>query len=374
MKNFTSIRQALAPAEDGSAPWTARGLRVVFLLGGWKDGVEITDDLVKAGRAWEEKVTNFFLKATDIKRNDSTNGATELNEQSQKLQQALEETQTALRNALSDSFHTPTAMQAISSLITEANSIPTQELDAKTALDIAQWLTKIVTIFGLNGNADPHSTATIGWEGTQIPMEAQAFIYPLSQLRDEVRRQARSATLAYDQIQKLVADATTPSGDALSEKYSTLLTNFRDDVQKAVTSSAPAKEFLQLCDNLRDTHLWDLDIYLEDRDGPMGALVRPLDSSLKQARAEKELRDKEKRDAKAKRDKEAAEKKAAQAEAAKVDPKTMFKTDEWSEWNADGLPTKDKEGNEVSKARSKKIIKEWEKQKKAHDEWLKSQA
>lgn len=51
LKNFTTIREAL---ERGD--WTPRGLRIVFLLGGWKEGVEITDDLVKAGNAWEDKV------------------------------------------------------------------------------------------------------------------------------------------------------------------------------------------------------------------------------------------------------------------------------------------------------------------------------
>lgn len=51
LKNFTTIREAL---ERGD--WTPRALRIVFLLGGWKEGIEITDDLVKAGSAWEDKV------------------------------------------------------------------------------------------------------------------------------------------------------------------------------------------------------------------------------------------------------------------------------------------------------------------------------
>jgi cysteinyl-tRNA synthetase len=51
LKNFTTIREALSRGD-----WTPRGLRIVFLLGSWKDGIEITDDVVKAGAAWEEKV------------------------------------------------------------------------------------------------------------------------------------------------------------------------------------------------------------------------------------------------------------------------------------------------------------------------------
>ena len=51
LKNFTTVREAL-----GRGDWTPRGLRIAFLMGGWKEGIEITDDLVKAGSAWEDKV------------------------------------------------------------------------------------------------------------------------------------------------------------------------------------------------------------------------------------------------------------------------------------------------------------------------------
>lgn len=51
LKNFTTIREALSRGD-----WTSRSLRIVFLLGGWREGIEITDDIVKEGSAWEDKV------------------------------------------------------------------------------------------------------------------------------------------------------------------------------------------------------------------------------------------------------------------------------------------------------------------------------
>lgn len=48
----------------------------------------------------------------------------------------------------------------------------------------------------------------------------------------------------------------------------------------------------------------------------------------------------------------------------------MFKTAEFSAWDEDGLPTKDAEGEPVNKSRAKKLRKDWERQKKAHDAWL----
>ena len=58
LKNFTTIREALSRGD-----WTPRGLRIVFLLGAWKEGIEITDDLVKAGSAWEDKLNVTFTYA-----------------------------------------------------------------------------------------------------------------------------------------------------------------------------------------------------------------------------------------------------------------------------------------------------------------------
>ena len=63
LKNFTTIREALSRGD-----WTPRSLRIVFLMGGWKEGVEITDDLVKAGNAWEDKMNVSILLLHEASR------------------------------------------------------------------------------------------------------------------------------------------------------------------------------------------------------------------------------------------------------------------------------------------------------------------
>ena len=55
LKNFTTIKSSL-----NAGQWTPRGLRIIFLLGGWREGIEITDDTIKAGSAWEDKVNVGF--------------------------------------------------------------------------------------------------------------------------------------------------------------------------------------------------------------------------------------------------------------------------------------------------------------------------
>ena len=61
LKNFTTIREALS-----RGTWTPRGLRIVFLLGNWAAPIEITEDLVKEGSTWEDKVNVSALLETSI--------------------------------------------------------------------------------------------------------------------------------------------------------------------------------------------------------------------------------------------------------------------------------------------------------------------
>jgi glutaminyl-tRNA synthetase len=55
---------------------------------------------------------------------------------------------------------------------------------------------------------------------------------------------------------------------------------------------------------------------------------------------------------------------AAKAEKKKLDPKDMFKDGPYSKFDADGVPTHDDKGEELTKSAVKKLKKEWEKQKR----------
>jgi cysteinyl-tRNA synthetase len=49
-------------------------------------------------------------------------------------------------------------------------------------------------------------------------------------------------------------------------------------------------------------------------------------------------------------------------------PEDLFRNDElYSEYDSFGIPTKDKFGTEISKSKTKKMQKDWEKQKKLYD-------
>jgi cysteinyl-tRNA synthetase len=66
-KNFTTIRDALARGD-----WTARSFRIIILMNGWHDGIEITDEMKTAGNSIESYITNFFLRVKDLKVHPNT--------------------------------------------------------------------------------------------------------------------------------------------------------------------------------------------------------------------------------------------------------------------------------------------------------------
>jgi cysteinyl-tRNA synthetase len=238
-------------------------------------------------------------------------------------------------------------------------------------LHLCRYVTRMVRIFGLDGPADPYDGG-IGWSGIDIPSAAKEFVYAVSRERDEVRQHAIAGDLSDSVLQSIIAQhKPAQQQDIEAVPYAEVLSTFQESLQNLASKQAPAKEYLDLCDQLRDTHLWDLGIYLEDRENAP-AMVRPVDAELREARDQKEAIARQKAEAKLKREKEEAEKKAKLAEQAKINPKDMFKTDEYSAWDEEGLPMKDKDGADVAKGRVKKLRKEWEKQKKLYEEHLKA--
>ena len=359
LKNFVTIRDALEQDE-----WTPRRLRIVFLLGGWKDGVEITEDLIKASNGWEAKLNGFLLNAKDLARRkeENSNGTAEA---SSPLSDALRQAKGQVHDALCDSFDTHTAMNVMSSLVTTANkSSPTDPF----ILDVAKWLTTIIHTFGLD--SEPIPSDGIGWSGIDIPESAKSPIYTVSKLRDDVRRQAIGGKVSSSQMQSLVSPSSIDASAAAdsSAPYRKVLSQFRDDVKQLADKDASSKEYLILCDQLRDTHLWNLSIYLEDREN-QPALVRSVDAELRAVREEREARAAAKLTAKGAREKAKKE----QLEQGKLAPRDMFKTEDYSEWDAEGFPIKEKNGEALSKNREKKLRKMWDKQGKLHDAWLAAQ-
>lgn len=364
LKNFTTIREALHVRKD----WTARSLRIVFLLGNWKDGIEITDDMVTEGRNWEDRVDNFFLNAIENIKNAKAS-----DQQGGILQDALQDAEERVRAALLDSFNTPVAMNTISALINSYNSAKKSDLTPHDHRNIALFITRLVNIFGLNGS-EPADSEQVGWRGIEIPDAAKEYVYPLAKMRDELRQAAIAKSITSEKVQEIVS--TSPAREEASSgrprpSYARALSEFSRsalEVSSPLESGDLNKQILALCDRVRDVDLWQLDIYLEDRENAP-ALVRPVTEGLKAARREREDKARQKEEARQKREREALEK----LQKGRISPLDMFKpphSSEYSAWDAEGVPTAAKDGTALTASRVKKLKKEWEVQRKAHEKYL----
>ena len=262
-------------------------------------------------------------------------------------------------------------MGIMSEMISKYNALDKDKISPKVTEQIARWVTSMVNMLGLNGTAGPDATV-VGWSGVTIPAVAKTYVYPLSALRDTLRGKARGPD-GVSQADIAAMDAQNPSAPTNgqteeAELYIRIGQNFQRDIRATENSSSRTKDILLLCDRLRDVDLFDVGIFLQDRDADDGpALVRPVTRELRAAREERDHMLRQKQKAREDREREALSK----AGKGRLSHLKMFRTSEYSAWDDDGLPLKDDKGEEIKKSRAKKLRKDWERQKKSHEAWLK---
>ncbi|KAL2161838.1 hypothetical protein VTH06DRAFT_7622 [Thermothelomyces fergusii] len=389
LKNFQTIQDALATT------YTARNMRIVFLMGRWNDGVEISQDMRKQANNWESTIDNFFtnvkaklaaaeLTSEGVKDLSLTEGAGD--SLIAELEQAKKDLDAALRN----SFDTPSAMQVIVRLVKEAN-IYMNDKSAQPSLRaleaVARWVTKIVGIFGLDANAQPPYDG-LGWSSSTAAeaanLDPRTAVKPYADVFAKVRADIEALNLAAPSVQNLLQGQTPDAEFAELEKsgerdveklampYLRATSRLRDELRSIVATLQPASKqaVLALSDRIRDYDLTDIGVQLDDQADKPSLIKFVPAAKLIAAREEKaaQLAEKARQKEEARRAKEKAEEE--KWAKAKIPPQEMFKGDpKYQEWDADGLPTKLADGTEVPKSQVKKLRKEWERQAKLHEEY-----
>ncbi|KAI1104260.1 tRNA synthetases class I (C) catalytic domain-containing protein [Jackrogersella minutella] len=392
LKNFQTIKDALA------STYTARSMRIVFLLGRWNDGVEISPDMRTQADSWETAVNNFFTNTKSLlaEAADTTaavnKGVKDLSITKDKSQEDLpvdfEQAKKEVEEALTNSFDTPTVLRAIAEVIRKTNihiSTNKDDLDLPVVESIARWITKIVGILGLDANARPPYDG-IGWVSAAAAanLEPSTAVKPYKVVYETIYSDVRALKLPTSEtITNLfshspdsefhsLASAGVRDPEQLALPYLRAVAKLRDELRRlAPTASQQTKQsILALSDRIRDFDLSSLGVYLDDRPDQPSLIKFIPAAELIAAREEKAAKEAEKVRAKeeAKRAREKAEEE--KWEKAKLAPEDMFRGDErYSEWDAEGLPLKMKDGSEVPKSQLKKLKKDWDRQKKAHGEY-----
>ncbi|KAK2608381.1 cysteinyl-tRNA synthetase [Conoideocrella luteorostrata] len=384
LKNFQTIADAL------NTTYTARSMRIVFLMGRWNDGVEISPDMRAQSDSWESTISNFFTNTkswlAEAGVSDGVKSLAISKEQpATGLLADLEQAKKDVEVALTNSFDTPRAMLILLKLVNLANVYvkENRDFDLAQVEAVARWITKIVGIFGLDSNATPPYDG-LGWASSiAANVDPRQAVHPYIEVLNTVKADVSALSLSSGALLSVLSQDPTKDFESivssgtrdierLALPYLRVVSQIRDELRRIVASQAAETKqaILTITDRIRDADLTNLGVYLDDRPDNQPSLIKFIPAAeLIRAREEKAAREAEK--AAKKEEARLAREKAEQEakEKAKVPPEEMFKKDErYSAWDETGMPTKTKDGCDVPKSQLKSLKKMWEKQKRAHEE------
>ena len=333
LKNFVTIRQCLQYN-------TARQVRLLFLLQRWDGTMNYSDDSLKEAVTREQTLKQFFLNIQVLERAAAPVHAVSQfwSEADRTLQAQLEAAQNGVNVALCDNMNYPDAMRCLFDLVSAVNKYLAEMEKTQTAPKLllvkrcGAFVEKMMRVFGVTRD-DQASFLDMYKEGQEGNNDfACKVMDTFVDFRDKIREVAKNPELA-----------------AVG------------DIKGAM---------MKACDVLRDDVLPELGIRLEDK--PTGKAVWKLDSAeeMRKQKEEKIAQQKQKQINKLasliKNNVKAIEKHTA----ALVAPAAMFKTEAYSQWTEEGLPTHDAEGVELSKNQGKQVAKAHAQRAKEHGDLL----
>jgi len=329
LKNFITIRQAL---ED----FTARQLRLLFLLQPWDKRMDFSDQTVGEVKTKEASLKNYFDEVKAVLRDSNWQSkSTSWEKPEHQLHTSLLAHQADVHTCLCDNMNTPGAMAALLGIASDAFAYINKAKTAGARTDAlllksgAVYVTRILRVFGV--------------------IVQEEFGFPIASGGGDYEAQV---------------------GPVLNA-----LVKFRDDVRTAAKplGNEAFQTMLGLCDGLRDETMVDLGVRVEDRaEGAMWKLDDPEELRKElQAKLAKQLEDKATKLLNKLNVKLEA---LGKAEAAATAPAAFFSLPQFAgkygPLDADGKPSTDAAGEALSKSGLKEVSKLLDKQKKEHEKHL----
>ncbi|TEB30384.1 hypothetical protein FA13DRAFT_1733695, partial [Coprinellus micaceus] len=319
LKNFITI-------EDLLKRYTARQIRLAFLLRPWDSNLDYSDVIMtQEVLPLEASLNNFFSLVSSSSRNDATfkHGCT-FGASERHLKEKFDNTKVTFHKALCDSINTPASIAAIRSLVSQTNTYLNQSsgsIDSFLVLGISRWIMRMLRIFGL----DALDATRVGWS-----------------------------------IQPSGSDEITVKPEL--PPYLQALSSFRDDIRKIARDKSPSmgRDILTLCDRMRDTVLPPMGVQLADQPG-RPTVIKFVERSRGRGPNPTQLPTRE------------STQSSKRLERSKINPSDMFKpphvTGQYGSWDEQGVPLTDADGMDLSKNRRKKLQKQWKFQQALHEQF-----
>lgn len=341
LKNFTSIKEALEH-------YSPRQLRLLFLLSKYNAPMDYTEGALKQATDIDKIVIEFIQNIRVDLRQSGHVGKTRqhLDANDELLFQAIAASKKEIHEALCDDFDTPRAVRSLLDLVHEYNkrSKTGTGLASVTVQSLYKAVLGVLRVFGMSQFYDSSSGEEGGKDGSaglSLEQKESLFAPILNELidfREKIRQTAKAAVKAGEgeTNAKVVGKDVLAQTDAVREKFLPLGIRI-EDVQDSKS-------------------VWKL--------------VDPaeVEKELKLKQAEEDLK-REQRE-------KAAQKAREKFEQSKIPPNKLFThlTDQYSDFDAEGIPAKDAQGNPLSGAAVKKLKKLHQEQAKVHQKYLESVA
>ena len=288
LKNFTTIQQALKE-------YSARQLRLMFLMQPWDRPMNFSDQTVGAAKAKEAQLKNFFGTVKALLRTkwiEEEVGWRDI-DVDRALSISILDTQSKVHAAFCDNFDTPSAINALTALVTECNNYLARPPPAAPAVYLLQkagvYITQILKVLGVAEGSDE-----IGFPVSSAGSEAEVEgpLDALTEFRDTVRASKRRSCLppllfgvcqtgthtrrcavarkkgstdaiiaACDEV-SATSQSAEPVEARLGEQVAKVLSDFCATIRKEAVSGHIA--VLDACDYVRDDALTEIGVRLED--------------------------------------------------------------------------------------------------------------
>jgi cysteinyl-tRNA synthetase len=323
LKNFITIKEALKK-------YTGRQIRIMFLQHSWNSLLDFKDSSLKNAISYENSCESFFSNIKAYMNDSQPAGlGNNYGELEKKLRIRFDECVNNVAVYLADAFDTPSVMVALSALMGDVNLYVREKggkvLNKSIIKEVSLYVFKMLKIFG-------------------VYEEEQVLFSTSSNALNGCSTQSEGNQEKFLNLAKCISE-------------------FRFQIRNIAAEGADKSKIFAACDELRDSQLLKLGVFLEDREN-QSSLVKLIDQMAVMKIQQERINEEAEKQRKKQESLLALEQKEREKmEKAKINPMEMFRNSSlYSEYDELGIPVKDVEGKEISKSLRKKLVKEHEAQ------------
>ena len=325
LKNFKKIT-------DFISLYTPNAFRLYFCNSKWDMDMDFTENGLSMASANDKKISEFFQNVKVWARENDLKRDLKLDKDDSEFNNFFIKTKKEIHQFFCDNFNTPGVVSNLLELIKKTYEYQDKSASKKTlkihlVYGVAKYISDILKCLGLVYNTE------------------------------------------FVDYFKLNESDGGKNAEEILTPFINVITEFRGEIKDTCIINKDVKKVLTICDKLRDDVLPILGVRIEDKGKGEKSVWKFFDKEeyLKEKEKEKELKENKKKQ----KESEAKERELKLSLTAKE--YYAMQTDKYSEFDSNGVPTKNAKGNALSQEQYNKLKKEFAKHDKKKKKWVEKQ-